>query len=362
MTSIYKKLAKHLEGLTIGYPFSDVLLDMLKEMYHPNEAEVILSIPNDLNPFEVVDADVIISRSSLPPEAVLGVLEDLAARHLIYTAPTANRNKGYALLQVGYGMPQTFFWGGEKSDSAKKMAKMVVKYFSTPVTTKVYGGTPTKVYKYSPVGLSVDISTQGVLPHEQIGNIVESADKIAVAHCPCRMSAKILGRTDCVHSLEVCIKYDDMAEFVLNHGLAREVSKDEALHILKNCEEEGLVHMIDNAQGQVKHTCNCCGHYCWNVGNIKRRKIPRDILMAVYFIRETEKDACVGCGACEEICPVDVVCIENGFAVVDNDWCIGCGVCAVACPTEAISIKRRIDASSPETLPMLHQQIQKERL
>jgi hypothetical protein len=33
------------------------------------------------------------------------------------------------------------------------------------------------------------------------------------------MSANILGRTDCRHSLEVCIKYDDMAEFVIHTDL-----------------------------------------------------------------------------------------------------------------------------------------------
>ena len=136
-----------------------------------------------------------------------------------------------------------------------------------------------------------------------MGPIVEAAAKIAVAHCPCRMSANILGRSDCRHSLEVCIKYDELADFVISKGLAREISKDEAHHILAASEKEGLVHMVDNAQGTIKHTCNCCGHYCWNVGIIRRRKIPRDMLMAVYFIRDTDLAECIGCGACVAACP-----------------------------------------------------------
>ena len=51
--------------------------------------------------------------------------------------------------------------------------------------------------------------------------------------------AKILGRTDCHHSLEVCIKYDELAEFVIAKGLAREISKDEAIKILAASEKEG---------------------------------------------------------------------------------------------------------------------------
>jgi len=202
---------------------------------------------------------------------------------------------------------------------------------------------------------------QGVLPHEQIGPIVDASTKIAVAHCPCRISARVLGRTDCQHSLEVCIKYDELAEFVITKGLAREISKDEALQILKNAEKEGLVHMVDNARGEIKHTCNCCGHYCWNVGIIRRRKIPRDVLMAVYFTRETETEECIGCGNCADICPVNAVEIVDDKARVDQDWCIGCGVCAVNCPSEAISITRRLTDEPPLNFSHLHEQIREER-
>ena len=241
------------------------------------------------------------------------------------------------------------------------MAKLVLNYFKVPITQKIYGGARTKSFKYSPANKSIEIPMQGVMPNEQIGSIVDAATKIAVAHCPCRMSAKILGRTDCPHSLEVCVKYDEMAEFVIDKGLAREISKDEAHHIMENSEKEGLVHMVDNAQGQIKHTCNCCGHYCWNVGIIRRRKIPRDQLMAVYFIRETELDECIGCGACADICPVDAVKMVEDKPRVDQNWCIGCGVCAVQCPAGVISISRRIENQAPQDFAQLHQQIKEEK-
>jgi Pyruvate/2-oxoacid:ferredoxin oxidoreductase delta subunit len=361
MENVYHRLAKHLEDLIMGYPFNEALLDLLHEMFDPQEARVALAIPNNLSPLEVVDETTITNRSDLPRETVAEKLESMAARDLLYTAQTRTGKKGYALLQVGYGVPQTFFWGGRQDDRAAQMAKLILKYFTVPTTEKVYGGVPTKTYKYSPANLSVDLPMQGVMPYEEIGSIVNATTKIAVAHCPCRMSAKILGRTDCQHSLEVCIKYDDMAEFVISRGLAREVSKDEARNILINCEKEGLVHMVDNAQGQIKHTCNCCGHYCWNVGIIRRRKIPRDILMAAYFIRETDLDACIGCGACAEICPVDTVVMADERPVVDQDWCIGCSVCAVSCPTGAISIVRRSDKAAPMDFADLHGRIKVER-
>lgn len=361
MQNVYMRLAGHLENLIMGYPYSDALIDLLREMFTPEEAEVVLAIPNDLQPLEVTDAKTITARSKLPQDKVAKMLSSLAERHLLYSAPIDTGITGYALLQVGYGMPQTFFWAGKQDERARRMAKSVRSYFNVPITGKIYGGVPTKAFKYSPSELAVDVPMQGVVPHESIGPIVEAAEKIAVTHCPCRVAARLLGRTDCTHSLEVCIKYDELAEFVISKGLARQISKDEALGILENSEKEGLVHMVDNAQGEIKHTCNCCGHYCWNVGIIRRRKIPRDKLMAVYFIRQTDSNECIGCGACVEICPVDAVNIVDDLAEVDLDWCIGCGVCAVVCPATAITIKRRFEATGPKSFKDLHRQIKQER-
>ncbi len=360
-TEIYKRLGRHLEQLVMGYPYTDELMDLLTQTFSPDEARVALAIPNTLLPLEVADLDTIVNRSGLSKEIVAKTLQSLSSRNLLYTGRTASGATGYAILQIGYGMPQTFLWGGKQDDRARQMSRLILNYFSTPTTQTVYGGVPTKTYKYSPANVALDVSLQGCLPHEQMEPIVQSASQIAVAHCPCRMSARILGRTDCQHSLEVCIKYDDMAEFVISKGLARKISKDEALHILGACEKEGLVHMVDNAQGDIKHTCNCCGHYCWNVGTLRRRKIPRDVLMAVYFIRETDVEACIGCGACAEICPVASVMLKDDIAQIDIDWCIGCGVCAGVCPTDAISIARRTECQSPESFTDLHQRIKKER-
>jgi Fe-S-cluster-containing hydrogenase component 2 len=361
MPDLHHRLATHMEHLTMGYPYTEELIDLLKEMFSPKEAQVAMAIPNDLAPLTVVSLENIAARADLPLSAVAEALEAMAARNILFTAPTEDGSTGYALLQVGYGLPQTFFWGGKQDKTAKRMAKLVLNYFKVPITQKIYGGVRTKSFKYSPANKSIEIPMQGVMPNEQIGPIVDAATKIAVAHCPCRMSAKILGRTDCPHSLEVCVKYDEMAEFVIDKGLAREISKDEAHHIMENSEKEGLVHMVDNAQGQIKHTCNCCGHYCWNVGIIRRRKIPRDQLMAVYFIRETELDECIGCGACADICPVDAVKMVEDKPRVDQNWCIGCGVCAVQCPAGVISISRRIENQAPQDFAQLHQQIKEEK-
>jgi Pyruvate/2-oxoacid:ferredoxin oxidoreductase delta subunit len=149
---------------------------------------------------------------------------------------------------------------------------------------------------------------------------------------------------------------------LIERGLGREISKKEAVEVVRRSEEAGLVHLVDNAREGIKHTCNCCGCCCWSVGSIRRRTIPRDVLMATYFLRETDEEKCTGCGSCADICPVGCVIMEGDLPVVDRDWCIGCGVCAVPCPTSAVKLVRRPGVVPPKDFKELHNQILKERM
>ena len=47
-------------------------------------------------------------------------------------------------------------------------------------------------------------------------------------------------------------------------------------------------------------------------------------------------DACVSCGSCADLCPVEAISEGEGQFVIDADVCVSCGACADQCPTEAI--------------------------
>ena len=51
-----------------------------------------------------------------------------------------------------------------------------------------------------------------------------------------------------------------------------------------------------------------------------------------------DSEKCLGCGLCEETCPVGAISVEE-TARVDPIRCIGCGRCADECPQEAISME-----------------------
>ena len=52
---------------------------------------------------------------------------------------------------------------------------------------------------------------------------------------------------------------------------------------------------------------------------------------------EVDKEMCIGCGVCIEICKAGAIKLRNGSAKV-SDSCISCGTCVSYCPQNAISL------------------------
>lgn len=250
---LYHRLAEHMSTLSMGLPATEGLEDILKANFTPEEAEVALALPTRVAPMQVVGVTEINTKVNMPREKLEGILEGLAKKGMLFSGKTGSGEKGYALLQLAHGFPQTFFWHGKDTPHGRNMAQLIARYLNRSMIPQTYGGAATKSFRYIPVGQTIDAGTQAVYPHDVVENIVRNARVIAVAHCPCRVMAHLRGK-GCNHPTEVCLKYDELAEYTIERGLARKITQDEALQILKKSEELGLVHFADNAMGGLKHT------------------------------------------------------------------------------------------------------------
>ena len=335
---------------------------IIREIFSSEEVQALTAIPVHEVPLEPVGLDEIAANSDLPRDTLEEILDGLVSRSLIFTAKTQAGNKSYILPKQGHGYDQLFFWKGDKNERALKISQLQAdqQMFQGP-KMKFYSP-PTKLFRYIPVTESIDGHWQNVYPTETIIKVLQKATRFAVAHCICREKHELKNGKSCGHSHEVCVKINDLAECVINAGLAREITREEAEEIMWKAEAEGLVHMADNAGEQIKHICNCCGCACWNVGRFRRRELPRDMLIATYFIRETNTEECIGCENCVEICPVDAVRMEDGVAKVDLEWCIGCGVCVPKCDIQAIKlVEKEPKPSGAESFAELHHKIAAQR-
>ena len=65
--------------------------------------------------------------------------------------------------------------------------------------------------------------------------------------------------------------------------------------------------------------------------------------MKLKYIKTTslslDKEKCIGCVMCVDVCPHDVFAMENKRAkIIDMDTCMECGACKRNCPARAIEV------------------------
>jgi ferredoxin len=186
-----------------------------------------------------------------------------------------------------------------------------------------------------PVGVSAQTDGQ-VLAFEDVKDIIENADNLAVTKCTCRLVAH-----KCDKPLEVCLQVNNAASYAITRGTGRQLTKDEALEVIREAEEEGLMHATFN-QRSVNHViCNCCGCCCQFLPVLIN--YGTSVVAPSRFQAEIVPDLCNGCEMCLERCYVRALEMvpddgDSGelIAQITPEKCLGCGLCKVVCPTEAI--------------------------
>ena len=88
--------------------------------------------------------------------------------------------------------------------------------------------------------------------YEEVSTYIENAWRLCVSDCTCRRSRRLMGE-GCGHlEKDMCIQLDEGADYFIRTGVGREITKEEAYEILKRAEENGLVHEIQNLDGEGK--------------------------------------------------------------------------------------------------------------
>ena len=87
-TDIYKRLARHLSQLGMGYPPTEDLQEILRANFAPKEVEVAMALPTGVIPLQPVGVDEILRKLNLPRLELEQMLGDLANKGLLFSGMT----------------------------------------------------------------------------------------------------------------------------------------------------------------------------------------------------------------------------------------------------------------------------------
>lgn len=196
------------------------------------------------------------------------------------------------------------------------------------------------------------------VPMDLVKKAIDNAEYIGgMKECLCRAG------NDCQNYPKdlACLFLNLGGKVVVDHGMAVELTKEEAYARVDRAKELGLT--CQSLWVQVEQLiwgfrqdqmdcfleiCFCCPCCC--VGfNVSKNGL-RNVKVGFHgsgWTAVVDHDKCTGCRHClDGYCPQDAVHwrASDGKMVVDQECCIGCGMCKANCPEGAIKIK--------QTMPM----------
>ncbi len=195
-----------------------------------------------------------------------------------------------------------------------------------------------KKRKTIPINIPLSSSDTKIYPTFHVDEYIKEfgeKDAIYAFPCVCRHGNSLIG-SPCDHDMpkESCIAFGDGAKAWAGWGYGRNVTKSEAMDILKEVRNKGAVHSVihekDDINLPVVAICNCCWDCCgilkpYNMGAISLK------YNSSFIARIKDNSNCKGCGNCEKYCPTTAMKLFDEKVYFNNDKCIGCGQCAFQC-------------------------------
>lgn len=323
---VYRTLAQKLDALPNGFPAtqSGVELRVLAKLFAPHEAALAAIMTAHPEPVAEIAA-----RAGLEATEAARTLEGMAERGLVARQRVKDEWR-YHLRPFVVG-----FFESQLPRLDVELAALVEAYYIE--TGGAFAPDAPPVHRTVPIG---EVVTEGldVAPFESATALIESSLSWAVQDCICRKGQHLLGK-GCDRPVQNCLAFAPVEGVFTNDGTLRVITKDEALAILREADEAGLVHTVGNYRRGVHYICNCCTCCCGVLRRVAENGRPSAVARSA-FRAQVDETLCAACGTCIERCQFGALSLGD-VTVVDAVRCIGCGLCVSACPTEALRLVRR---------------------
>ena len=330
----------------LGFPGSTRLRQIYEYLMTPKHAKVASALPGS--------AEEVAQKTGIPVDEVRGLLDDLWRKGVVFPKDFDKRDYIRFARDIVQLHDATLATQGLDLERDRRYFELwhefgVHEFYQK--TGEMLSAIFTKPFwRVLPVyGAIKDIP--GVLPHENILEIIKGQELIGVVPCSCRQVMlgidKKCGFTD-ETELWHCVQFGRGAEYVIKRGSGKQLTGDEALKLLDEIEKDGLVHMGPNTAEIMKARtiCNCCSDCCEFFSFFKFGNVPFGALVAKSrFEAQADAEKCTGCQTCIGRCHFDAISLvrpggsKKYKARVDPEKCFGCGVCVVGCETKAMKFR-----------------------
>lgn len=330
----YLDLQKRLDKSIQGAPESESLFKILEILFSENEAELVSVLP--LNLFKAKKAA---SLWKMPEEKALEILNQLADKGLLLDI-AKGKEQYFVLAPTMAGFFEFSIMRTDGKFDRKILSELYHQYINIEegFANQVFALDPSIARTFVQEASLEPEEKSIILDYEQASKVIEKASCITVGTCYCRHKMEYMGKA-CDMPQDVCLTFNGAAESLSKHGVAKQISKEEAFKVLDRCVDLGLVQIGDNTQDRVGWICNCCGCCCEAILAYKR--LGYGMKIESNFYPKLEQSLCSKCGVCAKKCPVDAIEMVDGYPKINLERCIGCGVCNRFCPIKALKMKRR---------------------
>jgi len=347
--AIYSRFIAWLDKGWWHLPASEYLLPSIKAFFTEEEAALLTGFP-----FKPTELKELAKVKGVEPDDLAAKLDALAKKGAVWRA-----ERGGSVL---YNLNDAFFifFRGPFSaihldQAVKSMAPPLNRYLRDGLMDQL-APVRTKALRTIPINGTIE-DPRRIAPYEDVTGIVESQDFLAVSKCACRQRKRVdPDSAQCKHPEEVCLHFGDLAHYLVDNGLSREITKEEAKEILNVAADAGLVHGVSNRQKDVDTICNCCQCCCVFFESYHVLKHEKSHDFSNYRLR-IHSETCKACGLCVQRCPVQALRIEDSrlakndqgkaATLINSDQCLGCGVCVYKCPTQSLFLEPRGEIQEP---------------
>jgi electron transport complex protein RnfB len=331
---VYRTLAQRLHAIPNGFTptESGIELRLLAKIFEPEEAA--LAALMRLTP---ESAAAIGARAGLGEREAFRVLKGMVRKGQI-EIQRRNGKVRFALLPFVFGIYEF-----QLPRIDEEMARLFEAYLQETQGGAILNNQPS-IHRVIPVQEAIPVDLE-VFPFEHAAELIDRARSWGILDCICRVQQKLVGK-GCDHTVDNCMAFAPVEGLFGGGSHIRAVSKRDALRILEEAAQEGLVHSTGNYRDGNFHICNCCACCCGILRGISEFGIPSAIAHSD-FEATVDGETCTGCGECVEQCQLGALSLGDEVCEVDLARCIGCGVCTLACPTDALHLQRRAEGATP---------------